>query len=151
MNMVLTAARCWGHPPLQGSSGCRWQCNNLPFGKGLEVSGSHTIYQDTEIESAEKTNVRLMILKHPDISYFIFCVKYKQDPHSCKWWELFINKDKKKTTYCVIFTLVVSKSFWTAGLGHLPGAMTWALAARTDSKAMEITWKASISTSQPSK
>lgn len=38
---------------------------------------------------------------------------------------------------------------WTAGLGHLPGLMTWAWAARTDSRARESSWVAFTSPSQP--
>lgn len=49
----------------------------------------------------------------------------------------------------MVFTLAASKFSWTAGFGHLPGMMTWALAARTDSRAREITWMAFIFSSQP--
>ena len=60
-----------------------------------------------------------------------------------------INSKENNKEKSLVFTLVASKLAWTAGLGHPPNFKTWALAAKTDSRAKEITCMAFILSPQP--
>lgn len=63
-----------------------------------------------------------------------------EDSNGCSWWLSAV-----PSGICV----AASNFCWTAGLGHRPGLMIWAWAARPDSRARESTWMAFMSPSQP--